>query len=172
MAKSYVALLRAVNVGGTGKLPMAELRRMCEGLGFQRVATYIQSGNVVFQSKLREAGVKRALEGALQAHMRKPVRVIVRTEAELRQVLLRNPYPDVAPNRVAVIFLDDPPPPGSLDGVVIPGREALSLDGRELFIHFPDGINKSKLKVPFQKIGTGRNLNTVFKLLEMVRALG
>ena len=74
---AFVALLRAVNVGGTGKLPMAELRALCEAAGCTAVTTYIQSGNVVFTSKLAEAKVKAKLERALAVHMGKPVPLMV-----------------------------------------------------------------------------------------------
>jgi len=77
---AYAALLRAVNVGGTGKLPMTELARLCEREGLCDVKTYIQSGNVVFTSAKKEAAVKAALEKALERHMGKPVAVMVRTE--------------------------------------------------------------------------------------------
>ena len=169
---AYVALLRAINVGGTGKLAMTDLRRLCQECAFQNVATYIQSGNVVFRSKLAEAGVKRKLGRALAGKMGRPFGVLVRTAPELLGVVNQNPFPKAAPNRVLIMFFDEPPPPDSLKTVVVPGREELALRGRELFIHFPDGIGRSKLKVPFQTIGTGRNLNTTKKLAEMVQAIG
>ena len=100
----YIALLRAVNVGGTGKLPMPELRGMCEALGFTQVRTYIASGNVVFESRLGEASVKKKLEQSLEAYAGKPVGVVVRTATELGSVLQGNPFPAAAPegdNKVA-----------------------------------------------------------------------
>ena len=107
---SYVALLRAVNVGGTGKLPMAELRAMAEAAGFARARTYIASGNLVFASALDEAGVKAALEPRLAAYAGKPVGVMVRTADEMGAVLAATPFPDAAPNRTLAVFLDAPPP--------------------------------------------------------------
>jgi len=80
---AYVALLRAVNVGGTGKLPMTDLKRLCEEAGFQSVRTYIASGNVVFDSPLSEARVKKALESRMEEYAGKPVGVLVRTGPEL-----------------------------------------------------------------------------------------
>jgi uncharacterized protein (DUF1697 family) len=170
--KTYVALLRAINVGGTGKLSMADLRQLCLGCGFDNVATYIQSGNIVFRSKLAETGVKRQLGQALAEKMGKPFGVLVRTAPELLDVLSKNPFPTAAPNQVLILFLDEPPPPDSLKTTIVPGREELALHGRELFIHFPDGMGQSKLKIPFQKTGTGRNLNTTRKLAEMVQEIG
>jgi len=96
---TYIALLRAVNVGGTGKLPMAELRAMCESLGFTNVRTYIASGNVVFASKLSEKSVKAKLEGCLEAYAGKPVGVLVRTGAEVAAALDANPFKSAEPNR-------------------------------------------------------------------------
>ncbi len=84
---SFIALLRAVNVGGTGKLPMQELTKMCEAAGFHSVRTYIASGNVVFKSKLSETKVKEELGRRLLAYAGKPVGVAVRTAAEMAEVL-------------------------------------------------------------------------------------
>ena len=166
----YVALLRAVNVGGTGMLPMKELRELCEAAGFAGVATFIQSGNVVFSSRRGPAAVQRLLEEALAAKLGKPVGVHLRTPDELASILERNPFPGAPGNQVLVLFLDAAPAEGALDGLVIPGREQVRLSGREVFVHFPDGMGRSKLKIPFAKTATGRNLNTVGKLLEMGRA--
>jgi uncharacterized protein (DUF1697 family) len=167
----YVALLRAINVGGTGQLPMSELRELCEEAGFGDVATYIQSGNVVFSSKLGKARVQRLLEEALATRIGKPVGVHLRTPAELASIPARNPFPGVAGNRVLVFFLQSALPPDALADLEVPGNEEVRLSGREVFIHYPDGMGRSKLKIPFAKTATGRNLNTVEKLLELSRAL-
>lgn len=167
----YVALLRAVNVGGTGKLDMGDLRKLCEGCGFERVATYIQSGNVVFQSKRSEASVQKLLEQSLTEQMGKPVGVLVRAAEELSAVIENNPFPDAPPNRVIVLFLAAPTPRGALDKIETPAGEQLAARGREVFIHYPEGQGTSKLKLPFQKTGTGRNLNTVRKLSSMLAEL-
>jgi uncharacterized protein (DUF1697 family) len=106
---AFVALLRAVNVGGTGKLPMSDLKEMCEALGFGSVRTYIASGNVVFTSRKSEAAIKAALEKRLEAYARKPVGVLVRTAAEMAQVFHDNPFPKLAPNRTMAVFLDRAP---------------------------------------------------------------
>ncbi|HXV17731.1 MAG TPA: DUF1697 domain-containing protein, partial [Gemmatimonadaceae bacterium] len=107
---TFIALLRAVNVGGTGKLPMADLKEMCETAGFLSVRTYIASGNVIFESRLREAAVKRALESALLDYAGKSVGVMVRSAAEMTEVLARNPFPKAPANRTMAIFLDEAPP--------------------------------------------------------------
>ena len=105
---AFIALLRAVNVGGTGKLAMADLKALCEAAGFENPRTYIQSGNVVFASRLGEAKVKATLEAALAKHMGKPVGVLVRSAKEMEAVLSANPFPKAPGNRVIVTFLDEP----------------------------------------------------------------
>lgn len=163
----FIALLRAVNVGGTGALPMSELRDLCEAAGFKGARTYIQSGNVVLESRSSEAKVKAALEKALAAKMGKPVGVIVRSAAEMTAVLAANPYPKGKPSHTYVMFFDEAPAAGALDGLVAPGGEEVAAGVREFYLHYPDGMGQSKLKVPGAKEGTARNMNTVAKLVEM-----
>ncbi len=163
----YIALLRAVNVGGTGKLPMTELKSMCEAAGFTSVRTYIASGNVVFDSKLGEAKVKAALEEKLLAYAGKPVRVMVRDAAEMAAVLAANPFPDAAPNRTVAIFMDHPPAADALDKVSGRKDEGIVLGKREFYVHYGDGMADSKLKIPAAVNGTARNMNTVAKLVAM-----
>src|SRR5262245_34836504 len=107
---NYIALLRAVNVGGTGKLAMADLKAMCAAAGFLRARTYIASGNVVFASKASAAKVKATLEAGLLAHAGKPIAAMMRTAAEMAAVVQANPFAERPPNRTVVIFLDRPPP--------------------------------------------------------------
>jgi len=168
---AYVALLRAVNVGGTGKLPMSELKVMCEQAGFAHVKTYIASGNVVFTSKASEAAVTAALDKALRAYAGKPVGVLVRTALEMADVLKANPFPKVAPNRTLAIFLDKAPPNDALDGVSGQKDEEIALGKREIYVHYGDGMGTSKLKIKAGASGTGRNMNTIAKLAEMAAAL-
>ena len=163
----YVALLRAVNVGGTGKLPMTELRAMCEAAGFADVRTYIASGNVVFDSQLAETAVKVRLEAALAEYAGKPVGVILRTGAEMAAVLAANPFAHVASNRVVAYFLDAPPPPDWRDSIVGLNTEELAGDEREIYVHYPTGQADTKLKLAAFAVGTGRNMNTVARLAEM-----
>ncbi len=165
--KTYIALLRAVNVGGTGKLPMAELKAMCERLGYADVRTYIASGNVLFQSAGPVAKVKAALEEALRAYAGKPVGVMVRTPTEMAAVLAANPFPDAAPNRTMVIFLDGAPAANALETVTGLKNEELALGVREIYVHYGDGIGDSKLKIAAATPGTARNMNTVAKLVEL-----
>ena len=168
---AYVALLRAVNVGGTGKLPMSDLKAMCEAVGFAKVKTYIASGNVVFESTMKEATVIAALDKTLAAYAGKPVGVLVRTAAEMKAVLEANPFPDAAPNFTVAIFLDTAPAKDALDGMVAPDGEEARLGKREIYVHYPHGQGRSKLKLRAAKAGTARNINTVAKLADMAGAL-
>ena len=113
-----MALLRAINVGGTGKLPMADLKAMCGKAGFASVETYIASGNVVFESKASAAKVKAELERRLLDHAGKPIGVIVRTVAEMAAVLAANPFPKLSSTHTVAIFLDEAPPADALDHAI------------------------------------------------------
>src|SRR5712671_6560097 len=123
----YVALLRAVNVGGTGKLAMTALKAMCGDAGFARVETYITSGNVVFDSKAAASKVKAELEARLLKHFGKPVGVVVRTAAEMAAVRKANPFPKAEPKHTYAIFLDRRPPADALDKATGQGDEKMVL---------------------------------------------
>jgi uncharacterized protein (DUF1697 family) len=169
---AFVALLRAVNVGGTGKLPMSELKAMCEELGFTGVRTYIASGNVVFTSRKAEAAVKAALEMRLAVYAGKAVGVMVRSAAEMAQVSADNPFPTAAPNRTMAIFLDSAPPKETLAAIRGCRDEEIKLGKREIYVHYGEGMAKSKLVIPAGKTGTARNMNTVAVLAKMAAELG
>src|SRR6266581_1895645 len=135
----YVALLRAVNVGGTGKLPMADLRGICGDAGFTRVAAYAK----------------------------KPIGVVLRTAAEMAAILKANPFPKGEPKFTYAIFLDQHPPRDALDHAVGQNDEEMRLGDREIFVHYPSGMGRSRLRIPAAKTGTARNMNTVAKLAEI-----
>jgi len=160
----HIALLRAVNVGGTGKLPMSELRSICESLGFSAVRTYIASGNVVFDSPLSEAEVKARLERRLEEYAGKQVGVLLRSAAEMAAVAAANPFPDAAANRTVAIFLDRAPPADALEHVSGRGEEEIALGVREIYVHYGSGMANSKLKIAAARPGTARNMNTVATL--------
>jgi uncharacterized protein (DUF1697 family) len=168
---SYVALLRAVNVGGTGKLPMTELKTICEAAGFKAVHTYIASGNVVFRSAKTEAQVKATLEAALTAYAGKPVGVLVRTAEEMAAVVAKNPFAEMPGNRTVAFFLDKAPPPDALGAISGRADEELRLGIREIYGYYPSGMGQSKLKIPAAKTGTARNMNTVAKMAELAAGL-
>ena len=169
---TYIALLRAVNVGGTGKLPMAELRALCEAAGFADVRTYIASGNVVFRARGTAQQARAALEGQLLAYAGSPIGVVVRTPEELQAVIAGNPFPEAAGNRLVVLFFDSPVPTDALDTVRHQGDEQLHLSGREIYVHYGTGMGKSRLVIPAASRATGRNLNTVRTLAAMAAAPG
>lgn len=164
---AFIALLRAVNVGGTGKLPMSDLKAMCEALGFEKVRTYIASGNVVFTSRKSESAVKAALEKQLAAYAGKPVGVLVRSAAEMADVLAANPFPKAPANCTVAVFLDTAPPADTIGKARGMGDEKIKLGRREIYIHYGDGMANSKLVIPAAKDGTARNMNTVAKLAAM-----
>lgn len=165
--RTYIALLRAVNVGGTGKLPMAELKAMCERIGCEKVRTYIASGNVVFSSKKSAASLQKALEKELANYAGKAVGVHLRTPEEMAAVLAANPFPNAAKNRTLAIFLDEKPTAAVLASISGQQDEEVALGVREIYVSYGQAMGQSKLKIPAAKSGTARNMNTVAKLVEM-----
>lgn len=139
---AWIALLRAVNVGGTGKLAMSDLKAMCDELGFASTKTYIASGNVVFKSGQPEAAIKAALEKRLETYAGKPVGV-----------------------------LDRAPPADALEGVRGQKNEKICLGRRVIYVHYGDGMGSSKLVIPAAKAGTARNMNTIATLAKMAAEL-
>ena len=164
---TYIALLRAVNVGGTGKLPMADLKTLCRDAGFGDVRTYIASGNVVFCSEEPAPVVQKALERRLRAHAGKPVGVLIRTAAEMQALLAANPFADRDPRYTVAIFLDRPPPRDTLKYVTGQNGETLHLGKREIYVWYPAGQGRSKLHIPAAESGTARNMNTIANLAAM-----
>jgi uncharacterized protein (DUF1697 family) len=191
---THVALLRGINVGGHNKVPMAELRQVVASLGHADVATYIQSGNVVFSAaQAGAAGIAdttalaEALEQAIAAAFGVSVRVVVVSRDELEQVMRDNPYPDEPnPKAVHAVFLSAKPGPEVADRVADahrraeqkqPGsRDTAQVIGRTIFLHTPDGFGRSELAAQIVQgsrgksddlVGTARNWATVTKLLAM-----
>lgn len=160
----YVALLRAVNVSGTGKLPMVELRAMAAACGFGSVRTFIASGNLLLTSDLSEAEVGAMLEEKLQAYFGRRVPVFVRTAAKMAEVAAGNPFGDDKPSRVMVHFIAGEPDQAMLDAATNVERERMALGRRAIYVSYGAGIGKTRLKLPAVRDGTARNLNTVAKL--------
>lgn len=170
--QTFIALLRGVNVGGTGILPMKDLVALCTDLGFAGTRTWIQSGNAIFQSRLSEESVRKKLEAALVAKMGKKIDVMVRTPAELRAILDENPFPDREPAKVAVAFLAGAAPKEALRNLVTPGNEEVRAGKREIYVFYPDGMGRSRLKLPLGGASTTvRNINTVRKLSELAETV-
>lgn len=173
---AWVALFRGINVGGKNILPMAELRAELEELGLGDVATYIQSGNVVFGSGARSAAkLQETIEAAVQrSHGFRPP-VLVLAAKELSQALRKNPFPGVSqPKALHFFFLFARPRRPDLAALaeLATPTEELRLVDRVLYLHAPDGIGRSKLATRVEKhLGvpaTARNLRTVQKLAEMM----
>jgi uncharacterized protein (DUF1697 family) len=162
----YVALLRAVNVGGT-KLPMSELRAVCVAAGFEQVETYIASGNVVFTSHASGAQVQSQLQRRLAELAGKPITVVLRTAAQMRSVLAANPFAQREPRLTHAFFLPTPPPKDAIDGARHRQDEDIRLGEREIYVYYPHGMGQSRLQIPAAAAGTARNMNTVGKLAAM-----
>jgi uncharacterized protein (DUF1697 family) len=173
----YAVLLRAVNVGGHNKVPMARLREIAEGLGYSDVATYVQSGNLVITAAPKAAAVERAVAEALRAELDVDVDVVARTLPELQAVMAANPFSDgvAAPTKLHVSFLTGAPTaPGAadLDGEQF-GRERFALGDRCLYLWYADGAGRSKMAAaPWERWlgvrGTARNWRTVQTLADML----
>jgi uncharacterized protein (DUF1697 family) len=167
---AYVGLLRAVNVGGR-QLKMADLKRIATELGLERARTFIASGNLLFVSGKEEAALKAQLERAIGEHMGAEVAVMIRSAAELAEVVAANPFPGEPGNRVVAIFLDEAPPADSATSAKNVEDERLALGRREIYVHYPTGQGRSKLKIPAATRGTARNMNSVGKLAELAREM-
>jgi uncharacterized protein (DUF1697 family) len=170
---TYVAFLRAVNVGGRNALPMAELKALLESLGHEGVVTYLQSGNAVFRSTDIAPEVARTLEQRIGDRLGLAVRVLVRTPGELAAVAAANPFLEREPvlARLHVVLLDRAPTPAEvarLEPDRSPG-DSFSVAGREIYVHYPHGAGRSKLTLDYFEgrldvVGTARNWNTLLKL--------
>ena len=161
---AYVALLRAVNVSGTGKLPMAELKAIGETCGFSNVRTFIASGNLLFESDEDEAAVTNRIEDRVEAFFGKRVPVFVRSAAEMAEVAAGNPFAEEAPNRVVAHFMAVAPIQAMIDAATGQQDERLALGRREIYIFYGAGMGDSKLKLPAFRDGTARNMNSVAKI--------
>jgi uncharacterized protein (DUF1697 family) len=159
-------LLRAVNVGEKSKLPMKELKLMCEEAGFGSVRTYIASGNVVFETTDSPDRARAILEARLEAWAGRRIGVLIRTAREMADLVEANPFPGEPGNRVAVIFLENRPPAN-----LVPSREGEAGErfvaaDREVFVFYPEGLGRSKLAFDLG-LATTRNMNTVAKLAQL-----
>jgi len=175
MTKTYIGLLRAVNLGPHNKVGMADLRSLLEGLGLQDVQTLLQSGNVVFRRDARAAGpLELQLEEAIAKRFKVETDVFVRTASEWHDLIVANPFPREAtddPSHLLAVVLKDAVPPARVTALQksITGREVVRAKGRCAYIVYPDGIGRSRLtsaliEKGLATRGTARNWNTVLKL--------
>jgi uncharacterized protein (DUF1697 family) len=171
-----IALLRAVNVGGR-KLPMAELRALCGELGWEKVETYIQSGNLVFSAAGKAEALEAELERAIRDRFALDVPVVVRTAAQWARYAKANPFPraaEEAPNRLQLLVSKRPPHQDAAERLMerAQGGEAVKAAGGAMWFHFAEGVASSKLTPTLidkacGSPSTGRNWRTVVKLKEM-----
>jgi uncharacterized protein (DUF1697 family) len=174
----YAALLRAINLAGKNKVGMADLRELCDGLGFEEARTLLQSGNLVVRANAGATELERLLHEETKRKLGVETDYFVRTVKEWEQVLAKNPYPNHAkrdPGHLLVMFLKNSPDrkqAAALDEAIV-GRETARVDGRHAYIYYPDGVGTSKLTTAkIEKClgtrGTARNWNTVTKVASML----
>ena len=170
-----IALLRAVNVGGTGKIAMAELKAFCEGFGLRNPRTLLQTGNLVFETDdPADSALEARLESAAREHLGLDTDFFVRSAPDWSARLAANPFPQEAaddPGHLVLIALKGKPKPDDIAALrtAIKGRERIAAVADMLYVVYPDGIGTSKLTLPLieKKLGlrgTGRNWNTATKL--------
>lgn len=177
MAARLAILLRAINVGGTGKLPMADLKALLADLGYAHPKTLGAAGSAVIETAHPPETVEREIETALKSRLGLTTEVFVRTHAELKAILKHDPFPKMAkekPSALLVAFLSGEPTPAGLSALraKIVGPEEAEIGPRCLYIAYGEGMGRSKLTgaVVDRAIGlrgTGRNWNTVKKLAEL-----
>jgi uncharacterized protein (DUF1697 family) len=178
----YIALLRGVNLLSHNRIKMDALRTLCESIKLRDVQTYIQSGNIVFRTKeTNEAKLAARLERAIEAEFGCRPPVILRTTSQWKATIARNPFAarsGIEPNKLLVHFLVGDPGDEEREKVraIPPAPEELHVFERELYIHFPNGMARPKLSMPaveraLKVTGSGRNWNSVLKLLEMAERL-
>ena len=176
----YVSLLRGVNLGARNKVPMADLRTLFESLGAEDVQTYVQSGNVVFKSRQRDAAKLSAeIERRIGRELALDIKVMLRTSAQLAKIVASNPFAasQGEGTRLHVTFLADAPTRArlrTLESTAFAPDE-FQVQGREVYLHTPNGYGRSKLSnAYFEKqldvAATTRNWNTVTKLAELAAA--
>jgi uncharacterized protein (DUF1697 family) len=177
-----ISMLRGVNVGGHNKIKMDALRALYESLGLRDPHTHVQSGNVIFRTKERNlVRLAKRIENGIELRFGFRPAVMLRTASELRDVMARNPFATrrgIDPSRLLVTFLaSDPGPEARAEVLRIKAApEELRIDGRELYIYFPNGMARPKLSwaalaKALKTPGTGRNWNSVTKLLEIAEKL-
>ena len=168
---AYVALVRAVNVTGTGMLPKGDLKAMGESCGFDNVRTFINSGNLLFTSELAKSTVQRRIEEKLADYFGKPVPAYVRSAGEMADAAKQNPFANDHPSRVMAHFIDEKPVQAMLDEARDVQAERLALGPRLIYVSYGEGIGKTKLKLPAIRKGTARNMNSVAKLAELLAGM-
>jgi uncharacterized protein (DUF1697 family) len=177
-----ISMLRGVNVGGHNKVKMDALRALYESMKLREAQTYVQSGNVIFRTDERDiARLAKRIEDGIERKLGFRPDVILRTATEMREVIARNPFAKrrgIEPSKLLVSFLASDPGAEAREKVrqMKCDPEELRIEGREMYIYFPNGVGRSKLSlVRLEKTlktpGTARNWNSVTKMLEMAEKL-
>ena len=178
----FVSLIRGINLGAHARISMGDLKAVHEALGLEAVRTHLNSGNVLFTSKPRDRSL---LAGSIAKEIEKQlgiaVKVVVRSGAELRDVIARSPFEGGSardPSRLAVMFLGSCPAERAMRDLQasFPGPEEFHASGEELFLYYPNGLGRSKLSNVYLErklgtYGTTRNWNTVTRLLTLLAGL-
>lgn len=175
----YIALLRGINVSGHNKIKMADLKQTLEKTGFGRVQTYIQSGNVLFESEEGPEPLRRRIEDAIQSAFGLSITVVIRSAEELERIVRDCPYADLSlaeGESIHVTSLTEAPPQKTFDLMAAceRGNDEYTIHGREIYFLFRQSILDSKLAKQMQKLGdtsTTRNWNTINKLADLARAM-
>ncbi|MBX3291876.1 MAG: DUF1697 domain-containing protein [Acidobacteria bacterium] len=169
----YVALLRGINVGGNTMLKMSALKACREQAGFENVVTYINSGNVGFDSERSESDLVSSIESAIAAEFEKQVPVIVRAQADIARIISANPFDGEFENHkeMHVLFLKEEMPTDKMAELMeaVEPPERFAVIGREIFCHLPMGVansllGKSYIEKKLKLAVTARNWRTVEKL--------
>ena len=177
-----ISMLRGVNVGGRHQIKMDALRVLYESLGLRDVRTHIQSGNAIFRAPERDVSrLAKRIEDAIERSAGFRPHVVVRTSGEMRAAIANNPFAarrGLDPSKLLVVFLSRNPTREARDRVlgIQADPEEFEIAGREVYIYYPNGMARPKLPwTTIEKMldspGTGRNWNTVNKLLEIAETL-
>ena len=179
MVETQIALLRGINVGGHNKIPMAGLKSLCEAMGWARIETYIQSGNLVFQSGLDSKQLESDLEKAILDRYGFDISVIVRPGTSWTKLVNQNPFPQASerePNRVMMGLTKSPIDTGAAGALQKQAKneERIRLAGDALWIHFPQGSGRTKITPALLNRLAGsavtmRNWRTVTRIDQMAR---
>jgi len=171
---TYIALLRGINVSGQKKIKMAELRQLLSDAGLKQVQTYLQSGNVVFQSKVIADEAAQKIEQCIRDHYGYAVQVMLKTPGEMQQIVTENSFKNQDTKLLYVTFLAETPDADQLEKLQAGdySPEAFVVKGSVVYIFAVNGYGRAKLNNNFLEkklkvAATTRNCKTVNALLEM-----
>ncbi|MFT4576581.1 MAG: hypothetical protein ACI9SI_001509 [Polaribacter sp.] len=172
--KTYIVILRGINVSGKNILPMAALREMLSSLQFENIQTYIQSGNIVLNSELSKEEVIGKVKRGIASKFGYDVPVLARTIDEWKNAITNNPYPTENHKIVSFTFLNEVPVKTTIE-VNITNDDVYTVVNDMVYMYCPDGFGKTKLtnnlfEKKIKVTATSRNFRTTMKLLEMAKA--